>query len=120
MGEFVMFGEFCLMRGVDEGSLLSIAEGPGDTCEIKITADQRTLSIACRIGDLIEIQSGKGAHLAGPDGLCGIEREGAHMRFRFIGVDRRARCYEIESVRFDAVLALLSAGRKPDSYASLG
>jgi hypothetical protein len=115
-----MFGEFCLMRGVDDGCLVSLAQGINDTCEIKLQADHRIVRISCPISAISDIDSENPAHLASPDGLCCIEREGNVMKFRFLGVDRKARSYEIESVRFDAALAVLGAGQRKDTYASLG
>jgi len=111
-----MSGEFCLMRGVDETSLLSVAEDADGTCVIRASADHRTIAIKCSIDSLTSVESGGSAHLAGPEGLCAIERERGNVRFRFITSDRRSRSYEIEATRFDAAIAMLAAGM---SFASL-
>ena len=111
-----MMGEFCLMRGVDEGCLLSLAEMPDGVCVIKAAADSKMLQISCPIETLAAIESGGTAHLAGPDGLCAIQRDRSTVKFRFISSDRRARSFEIETPRFDAVVAMLAAGM---SYATL-
>src|SRR5438105_1526937 len=113
-----MFGEFCLMRGMDEACLLSLAEAPGDACIIRLSVDQRTVAFYCPIDTLTTIDLGDTTHLAGPDGLCGIERDRSSIRFRFMGLDRRARAYEIEAARFDVAITMLSAGRR-HSLASL-
>jgi hypothetical protein len=114
-----MFGEFCLMRGVDEGCLISLSEAPGDACCINLSVDHEVLSITCPLETLSSIEVGETAHLAGPDGLCGIERDRNSVRFRFISVDRRARSYEIEATRFDVALTMLAAGRRSRSFASI-
>jgi hypothetical protein len=111
-----MTGEFCLMRGVNEGCLLSLAELPGQSCSIKATTDHGPISIDCPIESLATIETGGSAHLAGPEGLCAIERGRQSVVFRFLSSDRRARSYEIESTRFDAAVAMLTAGL---SFASL-
>jgi hypothetical protein len=111
-----MTGEFCLMRGVDEGCLLSLSEMPNGTCLVKAATDNRVVAITCPIESLMAIESGGSAHLAGPDGLCAIERDRASVRFRFITSDRRTRSFEVETPRFDAAVAMLAAGL---SYASL-
>lgn len=111
-----MTGEFCLLRGVDEGCLLSLSEMPNGTCLIKSMADHRVVAISCPIESLISIEAGGSAHLAGPDGLCAVERDRGSVYFRFISSDRRTRSFEIEAPRFDAAVAMLAAGH---SYASL-
>ena len=72
--------------------------------------------VAHAIESLMAIEAGGSAHLAGPDGLCAIERGRSVVRFRFITSDRRSRLYEVETPRVDAAVAMLSAGL---SYASL-
>jgi hypothetical protein len=105
-----MTGEFCLLRGVDEGCLLSLREMPNGTCLIRAAADQREVAITCPIESLMSIEAGGCAHLAGPDGLCAIERSRETVRFRFISSDRRSRSFEIETSRFDAAVAMLASG----------
>ena len=111
-----MSGEFCLLRGVNEGCLLSLTELPGGTCVIKGATDQKSISINCPIETLTSIEATGSAHLAGPEGLCAIVRGRHSVMFRFISSDRRARSYEIETSRFDAAVAMLAAGL---SFASL-
>jgi hypothetical protein len=111
-----MTGEFCLMRGMDEGCLLSLAEMPGGVCLIKVSAEHRVVGISCPIESLINIEIGGSAHLAGPDGLCAIQRDRSSVTCRVITSDRRSRCFEIETPRFDAAVATLAAGL---SYATL-
>ncbi len=111
-----MTGEFCLLRGVSEGCLLSLKELPGGSCLIKGATDHQTISITCPIETLSSIEATGSAHLAGPEGLCAIVRDRHSVMFRFISSDRRARSYEIETPRFDAAVAMLSAGL---SFASL-
>lgn len=97
------------MRGMDETCLLSMAEVPGG-CVIKAMADQRLLSISCPIESLTAIESGGSAHLAGPDGLCAIERGRQTVLFRFITSERIARSFEVDTPRFDAAVAMLATG----------
>lgn len=105
-----MTGEFCLMRGVDENCLLSLCETANGTCLIKSIADHRTIAISCPIESLLSIQAGETVHLAGPDGLCAIERDRTNVRFRFITLDRRSRSLEVNTARFDAAVAMLATG----------
>ncbi len=104
-----MPGEFCLMRGVDEGCLLSLSEMPNGTCLIKACAEQRVICITCPIESLVSIEPGGSAHLAGPDGLCAVERDRNTVRFRFITSERRARSYEVDATRFGAAIGMLAA-----------
>ena len=111
-----MSGEFCLMRGVDEGCLLSFCRVPGGAVHIKAATDNRFMTISCPVETLISLESCGSAHLAGPDGLCAIERDRNSVLFRFISSDRRTRSFEIETARFDATVAMLAAGL---SFASM-
>ena len=101
--------ELCLMRGVDESSLLSMTAAPGGRCIILFSAEQPPLSVSVPMEALRSLDIGRAASFAGEDSLCRIERERDVVRFRFIGLDRRARSYEIEAARFETALIMLSA-----------
>src|SRR5579885_1186458 len=104
-----MLGEFCLMRGVDESCLLSFTESAGNSILIKLHGEPQQIVVPADIESLAGIHEGEAIHLASADGLCAIERDGLWVRFKFIGQDRKTKGLEIESVRFDAVVAIMMA-----------
>jgi hypothetical protein len=111
--------EFCLMRGVDESCLLSMTAAPGGRCIFLFSAEQPALSISVPMHALQELEAGATASFAGEDSMCCIERERDVVRIRYIGLERRARSYEIDATRFETSLIMLSAKAHDSNFASL-
>ena len=111
--------ELCLMRGMDESCLLSMATAPGERCVITFSAEHPALSVSVPIHALESLEVGSSTSLAGPESLCRIERGREVVRFQYIGLERRGRSYEIEAARFETALIMLSARSVDPGLASL-
>ena len=110
--------ELCLMRGVDESCLLSVTAAPGGRCVFIFSADHRPFSISVPMGALEDLEIGGTASFASDETMCCVERERDVVRFRYIGVEKRAKSYEIDAARFETALIMLSA-RADTTFASL-
>ena len=111
--------EFCLMRGMDDSCLLSMTAAPGGRCIFLFSAEHPALSISVPMQALEDLGVGGTASFAGEDSMCCVEKERDVVRIRYIGLEKRARSYEIDATRFETSLIMLSAKAHDSNFASL-
>jgi hypothetical protein len=103
-----MFGEFCLMRGVEESCLVSLAPTGAGKCLLMLRTPGGQVFVPCTLVQLENAFAAKVTLYSG-DGECLVSCVDDSFHMDLVGSPRRTISYRVEATRVRAAVTLLNS-----------